>query len=81
MFGEEVLLGNLYTIKSAYNFVQENLKNSTIAYSDFLLSGIENNIQQNIKYNRELSDKDLENQLNGISFVKGGVYEKRKNHI
>ena len=76
--GEEQPLGEFYTIKSAYNFVQENLKNESFEHAAFLLSGIENNIQQNIRYNRALSEKDLENELNGISFVKGGVYEKEK---
>jgi putative nucleotidyltransferase with HDIG domain len=76
--GEEVALGNLYTIKSAYNFVQEKLKSSTVSDPDFLLLAIENTLQQNIKYNRALTDKDLENELNNISLVTGGVYEKEK---
>jgi putative nucleotidyltransferase with HDIG domain len=76
--GEDVSLGSLYTIKSAYNFVQESLKNSTVSHPDFLLLAIENTLQQNIKYNRALSEKDLENEINNISLVKGGVYEKEK---
>ena len=76
--GEDVPLGNLYTIKSAYNFVQEELKKSALAHQDFLLLAIENTLQQNIKYNRTLSEKDLENELNSISLVKGGVYENEK---
>jgi putative nucleotidyltransferase with HDIG domain len=76
--GEDFLLGDLYTIKSAYNFVQENLKESKFSCPDVLLLGIENTIKQNIKYNRELSEKDLKNELNNISLVKGGVYEKEK---
>ncbi len=76
--GEEVVLGDLYTIKSAYDFVVDDLKDKTIADADFLLSGIENSIQQNIKYNKELSEKDLENKLNRISLDKGGIYEKEK---
>lgn len=76
--GEEVALGNLYTIKSAYNFVQEKLKSSTVSDPDFLLLAIENTLQQNIKYNRALTEKDLENELNNISLVTGGVYEKEK---
>jgi putative nucleotidyltransferase with HDIG domain len=76
--GEEVSLGDIYTIKSAYNFVEQNIKNSNVEYPDFLLSAIENSIQQNIKYNKELSEKDLKNQLSSIYLVKGGVYEKEK---
>ena len=62
--GEERLIGELYTMKSAYNFVQENLKSESFVHAAFLLSGIENNIQQNIRYNRVLSEKDLENEQN-----------------
>jgi putative nucleotidyltransferase with HDIG domain len=76
--GEEVVLGNLYTIKSAYDFIVEGLKNKKYVNQDFLIAGIENNIKQNVKYNKDLSEKDLENQLNGISEVKGGVYENEK---
>jgi putative nucleotidyltransferase with HDIG domain len=76
--GEEVVLGNLYTIKSAYDFIVEDLKNKKYVNQDFLISGIENNIRQNVKYNKDLSEKDLENELNGISEVKGGVYENEK---
>jgi membrane-associated HD superfamily phosphohydrolase len=76
--GEELPLGKVYTIKSAYNFVQENLKKSTVPHADFLLLAIENSLQQSIKYNRALSEKDLKNELNSISLVKGGVYEKEK---
>jgi putative nucleotidyltransferase with HDIG domain len=76
--GEEVVLGNLYTIKSAYDFIVEGLKNKKYVNQDFLIAGIENNIKQNVIYNKDLSEKDLENQLNGISEVKGGVYENEK---
>ena len=76
--GEEVLLGDLYTIKSAYDFIVKNIKHTETSNNDLLLSGIENTIQQNIKYNELLSQKDLENELNQISIVKGGVFEKEK---
>lgn len=76
--GEDVVLGNLFTIKSAYDFVEKDSITKTLDHADFLLSGIENVIQQNIKYNKKLSEKDLENELNQISLVKGGVYEKEK---
>lgn len=76
--GEDVVLGNLFTIKSAYDFVEKDSITKTLEHADFLLSGIENVIQQNIKYNKKLSEKDLENELNQISLVKGGVYEKEK---
>ncbi len=76
--GEEVEIGDLYTIKKAYDFVANDLKSKEVINSELLLSGIENSIEQNIKYNDELTQKDLENELNSISLVKGGVYEKEK---
>lgn len=76
--GEEVEMGDLYTIKSAYDFVANDLKKQKLKNANFLLSGIENFIQQNIKFNKELTQKDLENEFNNISLVKGGVYENEK---
>ncbi len=76
--GEEVEMGDLYTIKSAYDFVVNDLKKQKLKNANFLLSGIENFIQQNIKFNKELTQKDLENEFNNISLVKGGVYENEK---
>ena len=76
--GDEFVLGDLYTIKSAYNFVEGDLTSKSNSFNDFILSGIENVIRQNIKYNKELSEKDLENQLAQISEVNGGIYEKEK---
>ena len=80
--GEEVEVGDLFTIKSAYDFVASQLKTLSLPLGskavNFLLSGIENILQQNIIYNKELTQKDLENEINTISLVKGGVYEKEK---
>jgi len=76
--GEEVEVGKLFTIKSAYDFVSKDLKKLDFINANFLLSGIENALQQNIKYNKELTQKDLENEINNISLVKGGVYENEK---
>ncbi|PCI98813.1 MAG: phosphohydrolase [Flavobacteriales bacterium] len=75
---EEVELADFYTIKSAYDFVVEDLKKQNSIDVEFLLSGIENTIIQNIRYNASLTEKDLNNELNQISSVKGGVYEKEK---
>ncbi len=76
--GEEIELGNIYTIKSAYDYVVNDLRNQSLIESKFILSGIENTIKQNIKYDSTLTLKDLNNELNNISLVKGGVYEKEK---
>ncbi len=76
--GEEVELGDFFTIKSAYDYVVNDLKNNDNINAEFLLSGIENTLLQNIKYNSSLTEKDLESELSQISLVKGGVYEKEK---
>lgn len=76
--GEEVALEGLYTIKSVYDIVVKDLKSKNNPHSDLILSGIENSIEQNVKYNKSLSEKDVANQLDQISEVKGGVYEKEK---
>ena len=49
--GEEVELGDFYTIRSAYDFVVEDLKKNSETDAEFLLLGIENSLKQNIKYN------------------------------
>ena len=75
---EEVDFGNLLTIKTAYDFCVEELKNNETINPNFLISGLETALHQNIKYNKILTDKDLEAQLKSISLVSGGVYEKEK---
>ncbi len=75
---EEVELQNLYTIKTAYDFVAKDLSKYPGINQNFFLLAIENTIQQSIKYDNELTDKDLKNQLDNISLIKGGVYEKEK---
>jgi putative nucleotidyltransferase with HDIG domain len=76
--GEEIEIGSLYTIKSAYDTCVSKLENNNSINSDFLLNALENSFQQNIVFNSELTQKDLENELNSISIVNGGVYEKEK---
>ena len=75
---EEIALGELFTIKSAYDYVVINSEKEELIDSDFLAEGIEHVIIQNIKYNVGLTANDLENRLLTVSPVKGGVYEKEK---
>jgi putative nucleotidyltransferase with HDIG domain len=75
---EEVELQELYTIKSAYDYVVKDIDSHLEIKPKFFLSAIENTIEQSIKYDKTLTKKDLENELNNISIVKGGVYEKEK---
>jgi len=75
---EEVELLDLYTIKSAYDYVVNDLANKSEVNEKYFLAAIENTIKQSIKYNKELTQKDLDNELNNISLVSGGVYENEK---
>lgn len=72
---EEVELGRLFTLKSAYDYVYNNVSND---YKSFIVEAIENQLQQNIVLNSELTQKDLEEKLANISLTKGGVAEKEK---
>lgn len=72
---EEKELINLFTLKSSYEFLVKNIKGK---HSDFIVEAIENSLQQNIIFNEELTNKDLQEKLENISFTKGGVFEKEK---
>jgi len=76
--GEQVEIGNYFTVKSAYDYVAEDLDNHQKINKPFLLAALENFITQNITFNKELTDKDLESELNNVSLVSGGIYEKQK---
>lgn len=72
---EEKELINLFTLKSSYEFLVKNIKGK---HSDFIVEAIENSLQQNIIFNEELTNKDLQEKLENISFTKGGVFENEK---
>lgn len=76
--GEQIEVGSLFSIKSAYDFVAEDLKNKKEINADFLLSGISENLQQDIKFNEELTQKDLANELDNISLFSGGIENNQK---
>ena len=76
--GEEVEIGNLLTIKTAYDLCVERIKLEGGINQNFMLLGLEDVLTQNIKYNQSLTQRDLDAQLNAISLVSGGVYEKEK---
>ena len=75
--GEELEIGGFYTIKSAYDTCVLKLEDKNITAS-FLLSVIEDVIQHNVKFNADLTQKLLEEELSMISLVSGGLYEKEK---
>ena len=76
--GEDTELKDLLTLKQAYNYVQEGIKNLPLLSDSFLLLGIENTIQHNIIYNKQLTLKDLDNELASISFTRGGILKDEK---
>lgn len=76
--GEDTELKDLLTIQQAYDFLEEELKNNNHLNDSFLLLGIESVIQQNILFNKELTQKDLENELAGISITRGGILKDEK---
>ena len=76
--GEQIEIENLFSIKTAYDYVVTQLSEKPLKNNEFLLSGIENSLKQNIRFNEELTKKDLESELNSISLVSGGIYENEK---
>ncbi len=75
--GEETELKDLLTIKQAYEWIEQEITKSSLNDS-FLLIGIESALQQNIIYNKELTQKDLENELSLVSLTRGGVLKDEK---
>ena len=72
---EEIELKNLYTLKSAYAYLIENAKGEN---SDFIIDAVEANINQNILFNKKLTEKDLQDKIENVSLTKGGIFEKEK---
>lgn len=75
---EEIPIGDLFTIKSAYELIVSNINGIELENSNVLLDALESCLVQNVIYNQSLSDKDVEEKISNISPVKGGVYEKEK---
>lgn len=77
-YGEEIEIGSLLTIKSAYELCVKQLKKVEGIDFKFLIHGVEDVLVHNIKYNEALTLKNLNAKLSEISLVYGGVYEKQK---
>ena len=75
---DEVDFGSLLTLKTAYDFCVEELKTKENINPEFLILGLEDVLQQNIKYNKILTQKALKAKIDAVSLVSGGVYEKEK---
>lgn len=72
---EDVELGDLFTIKSAYDYVSTSIG---INQNSFVLDAVESQLNQNILFNKELTNKDLNDKITSISLTKGGFFEKQK---
>lgn len=72
----EVELGNLFTIKTAYDYVVKN----SVNYKNYelVLLAVEDHVVQNIKIDKKLTNKELELSIKSISLVDGGVFENQK---
>lgn len=77
-YGEEIEIGGLLTIKSAYDLCANELTTNESINPNFLMQGIEDVLVHNVKYNQKLTQKSLAAKLNEVSLVSGGVYEKEK---
>lgn len=64
---EEHELKDFYSINSAYDYVQEKLKNNSSIDSKFLLPLLENCIAHTIFYDKATSDKILKQSIDDIS--------------
>jgi len=76
--GEDTELKDLLTLQQAYKYVEKDVEKLNLLSDSFLLLGIENTIQQNIIYNKRLTEKDLENELLSVSLTRGGVVKNEK---
>lgn len=69
---EEFELSHFFTVQTAYDFIQANLKTYTTIESAVLLPIMENMIAQNIFWDREISDRLLQQELGNLSLTHGG---------
>ncbi|MCB0401964.1 MAG: hypothetical protein KDD41_07760 [Flavobacteriales bacterium] len=68
---EEMELGRFYTIKTAYDFLARAIHARNLPQGQVLIDALEQVLGQNIRYNKVMSDKELDEKLANISLVKG----------
>ncbi|MFC1729737.1 HD family phosphohydrolase [candidate division KSB1 bacterium] len=66
-------LSNLFTLKSAYNYIQDQLSNHPKIDGTLLLSVLENSLEYNVIYNHDLTENEKQTLLDGISLTRGMV--------
>jgi len=70
---EEKMIGDFYTIRSAYNYIHNVLENANDIDKQFVLSLIEINLIQNVVYDRERTEAEQLVKLENISTSRGMV--------
>ena len=68
-------LSKLFTIQTAYNFINSTLNFSWGVDKVLLLSVLENSIKQNIVFNNIITESEIANGLNNISLAHGMIQE------
>lgn len=72
--GEKELY-ELFTIQTAYNFINSILNLSQGVDKVLLLSVLENSLKQNIVFNNVITESEITNSLNNISLAHGMIQE------
>ncbi len=72
---KEIELGMFFSLKSAYEYVENDYDGKEKAY---VLEGVEHHLFRNIIFNKKLTNSDLDQSIKGISLVNGGFFEKQK---
>ncbi|MCF8233995.1 MAG: HDIG domain-containing protein [Bacteroidales bacterium] len=70
---EERSLNDLFTIRSAYDYINRKLRSRDSIDQQFLRSVLEDNLVQNVIYDEETTAKEREALLNNLSLTRGMV--------
>ena len=75
---EEIRLGELFTISTAYAFIRERVVQIKDVDNNFLLRLLENEISQNVKFNSELTHGERDKLLSNVSLTRGMIQEGQR---
>ena len=71
-------LRHFYSIKQAYEFIDEKMKQNPGMISSFLIPQLQDVLKQNIEYDYNTSEKILSSNLDNISLTRGVVQKNEK---
>ncbi|MBI9038724.1 MAG: HDIG domain-containing protein [Bacteroidales bacterium] len=66
-------LSKLFTIQTAYNFINTSLNLTQRFDNNLLLSVLENSLKQNVVFNDVITESEIANSLNNISLAHGMI--------